>query len=788
MADRLPIDVLRGELLQTLERGPVVVSAPTGSGKSTQVPRWCPGPVLVVEPRRVACRTLAARVADLEGCKVGGRVGYHVRDDVCRGPKTEIVFVTPGVALLELASGRAGSDRYKTIIVDEFHERSLDLDLLFALLRSHTERLVVMSATLQADRIAEALGGIHLEATGRTFPVDLLHDMDGPVFPSPKQLKERVVRAIERFGDADGDLLVFLPGKSEISGVKAALRDRPGREVVELHGGLTPQQQSAAFRPARGTKVILSTNVAETSVTVPGVKVVIDSGLVRQTRYHSGRGALTLTPIAMDSAEQRRGRAGRVSAGRCLRLWQPAAELKSHTLPEIYRESLVPLVLAAAACGHNVRKLPFLDVLKPHAVQTAMEELRALGALDSQERLTPRGQRLFRLPLDPWLGRLIVEAENSGTVDVVIDLVSVLAVQRPAFADSGSWLEDDDPRIKGCDALAAVQALRQGGLHGGVEREAILYRTRLRRAMGLPKLQLDSGPIDRKALVRTALAADPRCAYIARTRKKKVAWANGGPEIELDRRSALQLVTQDGFTKLPFAMAVFGIRTMVDGPSMKVVATCASPLTLQDLNEAGLGTAKLGAVKFKRGRVIAEVEYTFAGRVLRTEATKPTGALLREALVTLIARGSVFKEAKKEAATRIATAALLVKLAQSDLISAYPEEVAPFEGQPVTLEAWLTQVIEAVGLEAPEDVDLLEPEDILPPEVPEHLRARIESEYPLTVEMGDASYRVEYQMGSRKALLHMTRGHRKTPPPRNYLPRFPGLRLLVEAGGTFHTM
>ncbi|CAN0592331.1 unnamed protein product, partial [Laminaria digitata] len=192
-----------------------------------------------------------------------------------------------------------------------FHERSLDLDLLFALLRRRSDRLVVMSATLQADRIAEALNGKHLRAEGRAYEVELLHDTKGPVFPSAKGLVERVVRGVERLSREEGDLLVFLPGKSEISSVKAALSRQGQQLVVELHGGLSPDQQAAAFRPASKQKVILSTNVAETSVTVPGIKGVIDSGLVRQTRYHGGRGALSLVPIAMDSAEQRRGRAGR---------------------------------------------------------------------------------------------------------------------------------------------------------------------------------------------------------------------------------------------------------------------------------------------------------------------------------------------------------------------------------------------------------------------------------------------------------------------------------------------
>lgn len=780
---RLPIDALKGDLREALAAGPVVISAPTGSGKSTQVPRWCPGPVLVVEPRRVACRTLAARVAELEGTRLGERVGYHVRDDVRRGPETEVVFATPGIALLELAD--RGLDGYGTVILDEFHERTLDVDLLFALLRSRKKPLVVMSATLEADRIAEALGGRHLRAEGRTFEVDVTYDLDGPTFPTARHLTDRVARAVKRRADQEGDVLVFLPGKGEIGAAKAALSSLPGREVLELHGGLTPQQQAAAFRTGGKPKVILSTNVAETSVTVPGVKLVVDSGLVRQTRYHAGRGALSLVAIAMDSAEQRRGRAGRVSAGACLRLWGPGAQLKDRTLPEVHRESLVPLVLAARACGADPASLGFLDPPRDHALEAAIEELTALGALDPAGALTDRGRRLFRLPLDPWLGRLLVEAEGEGALDDAIDLVSVLAVGRPPFEDAPAPPEEHDPRSAGCDVAAFVDGFRQGGLRGGVLAEANGYRSRLRRALGLED-RAAKGRCDRRRLVRVALAADPRAAYIARRRKRHVAWANGGTEIELDRRSALELVTHDGLTKLPDAMAVFGIRALSDGPSTRIIATCASPLTLADLNAAGLGRPRLGPVRMERRRVVADVEHVFAGKVLRTEQTRPKGALLREAVVALTARNTIFKGAAREVKDRLQMVALARRLAQVGLLETYPGDLEPFEGLSTDVEAHLAAALERLGLEAPEDLELLEAEDLLPPELPAHLAERIEREYPRTVTLGDATYRVEYETGARKAILHMVKGHRKTAPPRQYLPRFPGFRLVVQAGGTFH--
>lgn len=790
MLDRLPIEAIRLDVEAAVSAGPVVISAPTGSGKSTQVPRWCPGPVLVVEPRRVACRTLAARVAELEGSRLGDRVGYHVRDDVRRSAKTEIVFATPGIALLELEDGAGVLDAYGTVILDEFHERSLDVDLLFALLRRRTKPLVVMSATLEADRIAAALGGRHLQAEGRTFEVDVEYDKDGPTFPTARQLTERVTRAVTRLAEQPGDMLVFLPGKGEIGAVKSSLHSKVSRELHELHGGLSPDQQAAVFRPGNRPKVILCTNVAETSVTVPGVKLVIDSGLVRRTRYHAGRGALSLVAIAKDSAEQRRGRAGRLSAGRCLRLWGPGAQLKDRTPPEVHRESLVPLVLAARACGQDPSSLRFLDPPKGHALEAAIAELSALDALNSQGELTGRGRRLFRLPLDPWLGRLLVEAEaaGEGALDDAVDLVSVLAVDRPPFDELSGPPEDDDPRAGGCDVRAAVDGLRQGSLRRGVLEEAKGYRRRLRRALGLGDGAGARRKVDSKRLVRLALTADPRAGYLARRRKRHVAWANGGTEIELDRRSALELVTKDGLTKLPDAMAVFGIRALTDGPSTRIIATCAAPITLADLRAAGLGVPRLGALRVQRRRVVADVEHVFAGKVLFTETSKPEGDLLREAAVTLVARNSLFKGAAAEARARLGRAALARRLVQSGLLEVYPGELDDFEALPTELEAWLAARLSDIGLDVPGDLELIEADDLLPPALPEHLVDKIDREYPLQIALGDAAYRVEYNLNARKAILHMEKGNRKTAPPRQYLPRLPGLRIVVQAGGTFHEL
>jgi len=559
MSTTLPIDAIRAAFEEKLPAGPVVVTSPTGSGKSTQIPRWCPGRVLVVEPRRVACKTLALRVAELEGCELGTDVGFHVRDHRVEQRSTRILFATPGVVLRRFDE----LERFETVVLDEFHERTLDVDLILALLRRRYHgRLVVMSATLRPGPLAAYLEGHHLHAEGRMFPVDVVHQSGDVMLPAGDHLRERVGRAVGRALDQhEGDVLVFLPGKGEIAGATDELAGRPGLEILPLHGGLSLDDQARVFRPASRRKVVLATNVAETSVTVPGIGVVIDSGLVRRTRYHRGRGFLTLTPIAADSAEQRAGRAGRTGPGACIRLWSERARLEASTPPEIRREALLPLVLAAAACGARTEDLRFLDPPQEYAVTAACDDGRALGALDEGGVITATGRDLFGLPLDPPLGRLLIEARGGDSLPDAIDLVSALAVGRPLFRGPPKHEDDRGLRAGGCDASALVAAVRRGepGRHElapAALSEARANAKRLRGALGLPAKADRDAPIDPKALGLTALAADPRAAHVARERRGRIYWSNGGTEIELGRESAA------GLAENPKALVVYETRAL----------------------------------------------------------------------------------------------------------------------------------------------------------------------------------------------------------------------------------
>jgi ATP-dependent helicase HrpB len=798
----LPIDALRPAFLEALARGPVVISSPTGSGKSTEVPRWCAaapstvavsataasitaaGRVLVVEPRRVACRSLAPRVADLEETKLGHGVGYVVRDESALGPSTRIVFATPGIVLRNAALLQSAA----TVVLDEFHERVLDLDLLLALLiRQKKQGLVVMSATLEGERVARHVGGAYLAAEGRTFPVVIRHLASANASPDANNLPTRIREAVVTALADPGDILVFLPGKAEIDASRQLLVATPlgsasaSLTVASLHGGLTLDEQRRVLEPGARRKIILATNVAETSLTIPGVGVVVDAGLVRQTRYHDGRSSLVLAPIAQDAAAQRTGRAGRTAPGTCYRLWGPRARLAESTLPEIYRESLVPLVMSAAAWGERPEDLPLLDPPKADALEAARADLDAWGALGKDGALSEGGRDLFALPVEPALARLLVEARRSGCLDDAIDLVAALSVGRPLFL-VGPAPEDpaSDLRLVGCDATALVRAVRIGTsndhrVSGFVVEEARRARGRLRRAHDLPALPLEDAPFDREAVARAAIVADPRVVHIARSRGRELAFSNGGTELELSQGSAVRRLRQDEI----HALVVFESRAFGKGKDAQLRITCASQIPLSWIARSGLGRDRLGAVRLESGRIVATVERVYAKRVVETRDEVPSGDVARAAIAELFTRGSLFRksEALSKTRERLALRALAAKLAERG----HPAGIASATPIP-SLEEWVLARVTELGVETGDDLALLSADDLVAPDLPFEVRSELVREFPRTVSVGDATYEADYDLDRGQVVLRMVKGTRRAPPPLAYLPRFAGLRICVDDG------
>jgi ATP-dependent helicase HrpB len=430
----LPIDPLLPEIVASLRRAPnLVVEAPPGAGKTTRVPVALleagladDAEIWVLEPRRLATRMAARYVAGERGEQLGETVGYQVRFEEVASARTRLRFLTEGVLTRKLLSDPQLS-KVKIVVLDEFHERHLQADLCLALLRRlqlsarQDLRIIVMSATLDAGPIASFLGECpSLRSEGRRFDVQIEHLLR----PDDRPLAIQVASAVRRLVDEglDGDVLVFLPGAAEIRRAQEAcaeLAARAGLVVVPLHGELSPAEQDRAVRPATQRKIILSTNVAETSVTIEGVVAVIDSGLARVAGHTpwSGLPTLNVARISQASATQRAGRAGRVRPGRCLRLYtaQDLAARPARETPEVRRLDMAEPVLELHAAGVNdPRAFAWFEPPPAAALEAAEALLRRLGALDARGAVTELGQRMLRLPLHPRLARVVVEAEARG--------------------------------------------------------------------------------------------------------------------------------------------------------------------------------------------------------------------------------------------------------------------------------------------------------------------------------------------------------------------------------------
>lgn len=457
----LPIDDVLGGLAAALAAAPnAVLVAPPGAGKTTRVPialldeRWTKGGKLILlEPRRLAARGAANRMAQTLGERVGETVGLRVRLGSKIGPKTRIEVVTEGVFARMILDDPA-LDGVAAVLFDEFHERSLDADFGLALaldaqagLREDL-RILVMSATLDGARVAKLLGKAPvIESEGRAFPVETRYLGRDPL----KRIEDQVTDAcLQALNEQPGSLLVFLPGQGEIRRVEERIRERlrdPSVEIAPLYGALDQQEQDRAVLPAPlgRRKLVLATSIAETSLTIEGVRVVIDSGLARIPVYEPDIGITRLETrrASRAAADQRRGRAGRTETGICYRLWDEAGTgaLEAFTRPEILSADLSPLLLDCAAWGvADPATLAFLDAPPAPALKEARALLLSLGALDADGRITPDGRALQALPLPPRLARMIVVAARYGQAGAAADLAAVL-VERGLGGDGTDLAE-----------------------------------------------------------------------------------------------------------------------------------------------------------------------------------------------------------------------------------------------------------------------------------------------------------------------------------------------------------
>jgi ATP-dependent helicase HrpA len=474
--EQLPVSARRDDLLAAIrDHQVVVVAGETGSGKTTQLPKIClelgrgiRGQIAHTQPRRIAARTVAERIADELDVDLGDAIGYSVRFNDRSGEDTLVRLMTDGLLLAELQRDRL-LRRYDTIIIDEAHERSLNIDFLLGQLKQILPRrpdlkLIITSATIDPERFATHFADRHgdpapiVEVSGRTFPVEVRYrpvvDPDDPDADPDRDQTDAIVDAVDELArEPEGDVLVFLSGEREIRDTAEALNGRfsgdKGRharrlQILPLYARLSTTEQQKVFRRSSGDtsrRVVLATNVAETSLTVPGIKYVIDPGNARISRYSTRLKVqrLPIERISQASANQRKGRCGRTSDGICIRLYSEDdfEERPEYTDPEILRTNLASVILQMAALGlGEVEQFPFLEPPDRAQVRDGVMLLHELGALnpeadDPRKRLTPLGRKLAQLPVDPRMGRMVLEADRLGVTEEVVVIAAALSIQDP---------------------------------------------------------------------------------------------------------------------------------------------------------------------------------------------------------------------------------------------------------------------------------------------------------------------------------------------------------------------
>lgn len=600
----LPVEAVVGEVRAALahDRAAVLV-APPGSGKTTVVPLrlmgepWLEGrKIVVLEPRRLATRAAARRMAFLLGEEVGASVGYVTRTDRNTGPAVRVEVVTEGVLTRRLQTDPSLSDT-GLVVFDEIHERNLQTDLGLAMTLHGRDlfrpdlRLLAMSATVDAERIAELVGGPVVESTSGLHPVDLRWK----AAPKRTRIEDHAARIIrEAVASDDGDVLVFLPGMAQIERVSQRLSELDVA-IHRLHGSLSVEEQDRAVTPGPGRKVVLSTDIAESSLTVEGVSIVVDSGLARTPRFDARTGMTRLTTVSVSkaSADQRAGRAGRLGPGVAYRLWSKMehAARRSEIEPEILAVDLAGFMLDLHHFGvPDPEVLAFLDPPPARSVEEAEALLRSLGLLDADGRLTDSGRAVARLPLHPRLGRMVVDAGRDGWLGCVL---AALLDDRDVF----SGRPDDKP----VDLVPRVKAVLVGGDRRadrrGAERVVRTARDLARRA-GVPE-----GGVDLEKAGRLLGLAFP----------DRLAIRRGTPgRFQLRLGATAWIPTTD-----PLAPEEFVVAADVDGKRKDARIRLAAAIEATDVIDAFSDQIdERTSLEWSDGRVVERTERRLGGVVL----------------------------------------------------------------------------------------------------------------------------------------------------------------------------
>ena len=815
----LPIDALYQEFKSSIKDNHLVVESDTGSGKSTRLPLWCTESneqgnkkrVLVVEPRRVACLALAAFVG--ESAKQDTdynhlNVGHAIRFDSTVDENTDIAFVTPGIALRWLSMVLDGQDEkaglacFDMVIIDEFHERRWDTDLLLALLKQRAQhRLILTSATIDGARLNDYLSDSievnskRLLAKGNMFHVELTYQSsDSQQLADISGIEQKVKAAVSSLlSQTAGDILVFLPGKKEIKQCLQACQSLSSLSsdnaadiyLVALHGGISATEQQALLASSDKQRIIFATNIAETSLTIPGVTAVIDSGLERRTHQRNGRTVLSLARISRASSEQRKGRAGRTQAGLCVRLWGEHAPMEAMTPPELQREELVEPMLAAACSGMKLADLVFVDAIGIKPLAIAHERLLAMGAIDAQGQVTAHGRKLFPLPIDTQFAHLISAMPDIECTELMVDLAAAISVpqrlyQQPSAEYDIKSLHDWEPLD--CDAFTLIKLLREPAVDFiDIEQHAVKEARRLanqiRQGLGLDRLH-KAVMLDRKSealrsrWLLAVVKALPELAFIRRV-KRVQALGNGFSEVQIGRDSRFSPELKDFSGKDAAIAAVVFDQHSLAGKGVKQTLNLASvmaPISTQLLYQAGLGEDRLAENKEQAATHKVLIERIYAGRVIDSRFERASGEQAIDAITRSIIQGREFAGIAKRLTADIAAWNIWFALGKT---TEFDSEI----NQSLVLEPYLKQKLVQLGVESFEDLALVEAEDLLFEGIPDWQREEFDGLYPAQLALAELKLAVSYEPKRKLVLLDYLNGSRKQGPKRWELPRWLGWKI-----------
>ncbi|CAH0540349.1 helicase-related protein [Vibrio marisflavi] len=764
----LPIDSLKSDFLHTIQSNHLVVEAETGSGKSTRLPLWASqsGRVLVVEPRRIACTSLAEFIASQLEEPLGEKVGYAIKLENQFSEDSEIVFVTPGVALRWFCENRL--NEFQVIMIDEFHERRWDTDLLFAMLKKHDQhRLIVTSATMESEKLADYVEGKRLTSVGRNYAVDIQHrSSDSQQLPNSFKLEQRIKAEIEA-AESEGDILVFLPGRKEIAQCQSALKHLDEYIVVPLHASVSDTQKQLALTQQTRRKIVLATNVAETSLTIPNITLVIDSGLERRTVQRNSRTTLVLTHISKASAKQRAGRAGRVSDGTCIRLYGRYAALEAVTPPQFQREELTEPMLVAASCGYQLEQLDWLDRIPEKSLISASQKLVLMEAIDEQGLATEHGKKLSQLPIDSLHADLVTRIKTRAVKEAMIDLTAALSV--PASLYSLSTNEDAQDELKrieplGCDGTLLIDLVRGKKLPGvnvvgDAVKEARGLSNQMRELFELPQLSVASA-LNRSLLVETIASLHPELVFVRRDRRKDCL-ANGQLEINLGRHSRFA-DKSDAAIILDFhSLPGRGVKQTLN------IASVTMPVSLGLIEKLELGEWRQGESIVEGDVALSQLELIYAGRVIAKKNVEAQGEYALKPMLNAVLSGERLPGLAESLTTQIEHWKLYVELGFSEIK----------DHEDITFEKWFLQQLVDLELESVEDLTLFTNEDFQFDGVPYWEYQDFAESYPFKLALAQLNLDVEYH--TRKKLVYVVyeSGLRKTPPKRWELPKWQGWRV-----------